>query len=124
MSETILTHKPKNFKYKFIIDNDDVYKELIVQNFDMEILDTIKNDMLVQEALKANYTEYQREVVSKAKEPTILENGVILTKKMATKADKKLLGVFVGFFDYNELHYIAIKLKYEKFDILEIFILT
>ena len=103
---------------------DDVYKELINQNFDMEILDTIKNDMLVQEALKANYTEYQREVVAKAKEPTILENGVILTKKMATKADKKLLGVFVGFFDYNELHYIAIKLKYEKFDILEIFILT
>lgn len=124
ISELIETHKPKNYKYRFIINDDEIYKELTEQGFDLDTLDTIKNDMLVQEALKTEYIEYQREVVAKAKEPTILDNGVILSKKMATKADKKLLGVLVGFFDYNDLHYIAIKLKYEKFDILEIFILT
>lgn len=122
--ELVESHKPKNFKYKYIISDDKVYDELIDNNYDIDSLDTIQNDILVQEALKTEFTEYQRETVARAKEPTVLDNGVILSKKMVTKADKKLLGVYVGFFKYNNISYVAIKLRYEKFEILEIFILT
>ena len=88
--------------------------------YDMSSLDTICNDDLVEKALQSDFTMYEREIVGKAKEPSILDNGVIISKKMVTKADKKLLGLYVGFFDYNSRH-IAIKLHYEKFDIIEIF---
>ena len=122
--EIVESHKPKHFKYNYIINDDKVWDELIDAGYDIDTLDTIQNDMLVQEALKASYTEYQRETVARAKEPTVFDDGVVLSKKMVTKADKKLLGVLLGFFDYNDIHYIAIKLRYERFDILEIFILT
>jgi hypothetical protein len=124
MAEIVESHKPKNFKYKFIIKDDTVYDELIECNYDLEKLDTIRNDKLVNEALKADFTEYQRETVARAKEPTLLDDGIILSKKMITKADKKLYGIMLGFFDYEEIHYVAIKFKYERFDILEIFVLT
>lgn len=124
MSEIIESHKPKNFKYRFIITDDSVFNELIEQGYDLDNLDTIKDDMLVQEALNAEYIEYHRDIIGKAKEPTVLEDGVIISKKMVTKADKKLFGVLVGFFKYRNLSYVAIKLRYERFDIIEIFILT
>lgn len=123
ISEIVESHKPKNFKYKYIITDDSVYEELEKCGYDIDTLDTIKNDMLVQEALKTNYKEYPRETVAKAKEPTILDDGIILSKKMVTKADKKLFCVKLGFFSYDNINYVAIILKYEKFDILEIFIL-
>ena len=104
--------------------DDTIYDQLIEASYDIDSLDTINDDMLIQEALKADYLEYQRDIVAKAKVPTILDNGVIVSKKMVTKADKKLLCVKIGFFDYNNIHYVSIKLCYEKFDIIEIFILT
>lgn len=122
--ELVESHKPKNFKYKFIISDDSIYEELINSGYNIDELDTIQNDGLVQEALQASFTDYPREIVGKAKEPTIMENGVIISKKMVTKADKKLFGISLGFFDYNNLRYVVIKLRYEKFDIIEIFILT
>lgn len=124
--EIIESHKPKNFKYKYLITDDSIYDELIENNYDLDQLDTIQNDELVQEALKADYKEYQSNIIGKAKEPTILDsdNGIIISKKMITKTGKKLLGILIGFFDHNQIHYISIKLRYEKFDILEIFILT
>lgn len=124
--DIIETHKPKNFKYKYIITDDSIYDELLENNYDLDQLDTIQNDELVQEALKANYKEYESNIIGKAKEPTIIDgdNGVIISKKMITKTGKKLLGISLGFFDHNQIHYISIKLRYEKFDILEIFILT
>ena len=124
--EIIESHKPKNFKYKYLITDDSIYDELIENNYDLDQLDTIQNDELVQEALKADYKEYQSDIIGKAKEPTILDsnNGIIISKKMITKTGKKLLGILIGFFDHNGIHYISIKLRYEKFEILEIFILT
>lgn len=124
--EIIESHKPKNFKYKYLITDNSIYDELIENNYDLDQLDTIQNDELVQEALKADYKEYQSNIIGKAKEPTILDsdNGIIISKKMITKTGKKLLGILIGFFDHNQIHYISIKLRYEKFDILEIFILT
>lgn len=122
--ELVESHKPKNFKYKYIMKDDTIYDQLIDASYDIDSLDTINDDMLIQEALKADYMEYQRDIVAKAKVPTILDNGVIVSKKMVTKADKKLLCVKIGFFDYNNIHYVSIKLCYEKFDIIEIFILT
>lgn len=124
--EIIESHKPKNFKYKYLITDDSIYDELIENNYDLDQLDTIQNDELVQEALKADYKEYQSDIIGKAKEPTILDsdNGIIISKKMVTKTGKKLLGILIGFFDLNGIHYISIKLRYEKFEILEIFILT
>lgn len=121
--ELVESHKPKNFKYKYLITDDAIYHALLDANYDIASLDTIDDDMLVQEALKASYKEYPRESVAKAKEPTILDDGIIISKKMATKADKKLLCVLVGFFYYGDYHYMAIKLRYEKFEILELFIL-
>ena len=118
--ELVESHKPKNFKYKYIFNDDQLLADLMNSGYDMSSLDTICNDDLVEKALQSDFTMYEREIVGKAKEPSILDNGVIISKKMVTKADKKLLGLCVGFFDYNSRH-IAIKLHYEKFDIIEIF---
>lgn len=114
------SHKPKNFKYKYIFNDEEFLSELLSSGYDMSSLDTIDDDHLVEAALSTNFTMYERTIVGKAKEPSILDNGVVISKKMVTKADKKLLGLYVGFFDYNTKH-IAIKLHYEKFDIIEIF---
>lgn len=122
-SEIVESHKPKHFKYKYIIKNDEDYEELVKNNYDLDSLDTIQNDSLVQAAINASCQDYPRETVAKAKEPTILDNGIILSKKLVTKADKKLLGLRVGFFYHDGVHYVSIILRYEKFDILEIFIL-
>ena len=118
--ELVESHKPKNFKYKYIFNDEEFLNELLSSGYDMSSLDTIDDDHLVEAALSTNFTMYERTIVGKAKEPSILDDGVVISKKMVTKADKKLLGLYVGFFDYNTKH-IAIKLHYEKFDIIEIF---
>ena len=118
--ELVESHKPKNFKYKYIFNDEEFLNELSSSGYDMSSLDTIDDDHLVEAALSTNFTMYERTIVGKAKEPSILDDGVVISKKMVTKADKKLLGLYVGFFDYDTKH-IAIKLHYEKFDIIEIF---
>ena len=123
IAEIVESHKPKHYKYKYIITDDAVYQELFDCGYNLDDLDTIKDDMLVQEALKASYQECQRETVARAKQPTVFDNGVVLSKKMITKADKKLQCVLLGFFTYNSVNYVAIKFRYERFDILEIFIM-
>lgn len=122
--EIIDSHKPKNFKFKYIIKDEELFKELEKIEYDMSSLDTINNDSLVNEALNASFQEYPREVVTSSKKPTQLDDGVLLFKQMTTKTDKKLLNVCVGFFSYDNLRYVCIKFIYEKFDIIEIFILT
>ena len=59
----------------------------------------------------------------KAKKPTEFDNGVMLSKKMATKTDKKLQKVKVGYFMYDSRKYVCLRLEYERFDIMELFIL-
>lgn len=122
--DIVTSHKPKNFKYYYHFHDDNDFIQLEQSGYDVSTLDTIMNPNLINAAKNANFKYYDREVVAHAKEPTILENGVIMTKKMATKTDKKLSQVGVAFFDYDMLKYVAIKLCYEKFDIYEIFILT
>lgn len=124
MVELIESHKPKNFKYYFDIKNDESLIELENDHYDLSNLDTIQNPQLIHAAKQATYQYYERTIVAKAKEPSVLENGVMLTKKMATKTDKKLSQVGLGYFTYDEVSYVAVKLCYEKFDIYEIFILT
>lgn len=119
-SELVETHKPKNFKFKYIFTDDTLLDELIAEGYDVSSLDTILDDDLVNAALSADYTRYDREIVGKAKNPTIRDDGIIISKKMVTKADKKLLGVYLGFFDYITKHCV-VKLQYERFDIIEIF---
>lgn len=117
--------KPKNFKYKFIFHDDEFLNELLSINNDIESFDTINDDELTYHATHdIEFLSYDRETVSKAKQPYILDNGVILSKKLIKKADKKLLSVNVGLFDYNNMNYVSIVFKYEKFDILEIFIIV
>lgn len=123
LPEIIDSHRPKNFKYKYIIDDDSVYDELIKAEYDLSSLDTIHDDQLVQAALKADYTTYERTIVGKAKEPTLMEDGIIINKKMITKADKKLLAVLIGRFEYRDMDHVVIRWRYEKFDIMEIFII-
>lgn len=124
ISEIVESHKPKNFKYYYDFHEDTSLVELEQEGFDLSTIDTIENPELIQHAKQASFKYYDRDVVAHAKEPTILENGVIMTKKMATKTDKKLSQVGLGFFTWNEVSYVTIKLCYEKFDIYEIFILT
>jgi hypothetical protein len=123
LSELIESHRPKNFKHKYIL-NDDNLRELESEGYDISKLDTIHNDELIQLALEAHYKEYERTVVGKAKEPSILEDGIIISKKMVTKSDKKLLSLGVGRFECNNVEYVSIRLRYERFDIIELFILN
>ena len=120
--ELVESHKPKNFKYKYIFTDETLLEDLMNSGYDMSTLDTICDDKLVDAALSTEMKMYERTIIGKAKEPSILDNGVIISKKMVTKADKKLLGVYVGFFHYKS-HHVVIKLQYERFDIIEIFIL-
>jgi hypothetical protein len=118
--ELVESHKPKNFKYKYIFTDETLLKELLDIGYDVSTLDTICNDKLVEAALSADCKMYERDIIGKAKNPTIMEDGVIISKKMVTKADKKLQGVYLGFFDFNARH-MVVKLRYERFDIIEIF---
>ena len=122
--ELITSHTPKNFKYCFDIHDDELLKQLLDEHFNFDLLDTIANPELMAAAKNANYKWYEREVVASAKKPTVLENGVILTKKMATKADKKLQRVGLGFFTISDVQYVSVRLCYEKFDIYQLFIMT
>lgn len=118
--ELVDTHKPKNFKFKYIFNDESLLNDLMNSDYDITQLDTICDDELVNAALSAECQMYDNTIIGKAKEPTIMDDGVIVSKKMATKAGKKLLGVYVGFFEYKTKR-IVIKLRYEKFDIIEIF---
>jgi hypothetical protein len=122
--ELIESHKPKNFKYRYIITDESLYKELENDQFDLNELDTIHNDNLVQQALSCEYKFYERDIVGKMKDPTYLDEGIVISKKMVTKSDKKLNKVGVGFFMYNDRKHVVIRMYYDRFDIIEIFILT
>lgn len=122
--ELVESHAPKNFKYYINLKNDESLKELESLGYDMANLDTICQPELIKHAIDAAYKYYEREVVARAKEPTLMERGVILNKKMATKTDKKLEKVGLAFFDIEDVSYVSVKLCYELFDIYEIFILT
>lgn len=124
----IETFKPRNFKYKFIITNDEFQEELLKlqapDNSDMSIndeLDTINDTELVREAIASDFTSFGNNI-KKAKEPTFIEEGIYVSKMMVTKTGKPLLDVQISHFSYNENSYMAIKFVYEKFYILEIFI--
>lgn len=120
--ELIRSHLPKTYKYYIDIKDVTLEKELD-DAFDWEILDTLKRPELVRLAKDIEYTLYERTTVSSAKKPTVLDKGVVLSKNLATKTDKKLINVGVGFFKYEDMYYVSIKLIYDRFDIYEIFAL-
>lgn len=123
LSEIVETHRPKFFKHKYIM-NDTNLRQLENEGYDISKLDTIHNDDVVRCAIEAPYKEYERTIIGKAKEPTMMEDGIIISKKMVTKADKKLLSLGIGRFELNHTEYVSIRLRYEQFDIIEIFILN
>ena len=120
--ELIRSHLPKTYKYYIDIKDVTLEKELD-DAFDWEILDTLKRPELVRLAKDIEYSLYERTTVSSAKKPTVLDKGVVLSKNLATKTDKKLINVGVGFFKYEDMYYVSIKLIYDRFDIYEIFAL-
>jgi hypothetical protein len=124
VTKVVDDHKPKNYKFKYIIKDDELLKELEDSNYDLSSLDTINDTDLTVAAMNSEFKEYPREVVASSKKPTQIEDGVLLFKQMTTKTDKKLQNVCVGFFSHNDLRYVCIKFVYERFDIIEIFILT
>lgn len=124
VTKVVDDHKPKNYKFKYIIKDDTLLKELEDSNYDLSSLDTINDTDLTIAAMNSEFKEYPREVVASSKKPTQIEDGVLLFKQMTTKTDKKLQNVCVGFFSHNDLRYVCIKFVYERFDIIEIFILT
>lgn len=122
-SELVETHKPKNFKFKYYFKDDELLKELEKEGYDILSTDTIKNDPLTNYAYNnTEFVYHERTIIGKAKEPTELEDGIMISKKMITKADKKLLRIGIGYFTFNDLSYMAIRLEYERFDILELFV--
>lgn len=121
VQELVETHKPKNFKFKYIFKDEALLQELMSSDYDMGSLDTIEDDKLVEAALSASYIKYESSIVGKAQRPSFLDGGIIISKKMVTKAGKKLLSVGVSNFMYEGYLHIGIKLEYEKFDIIEIF---
>lgn len=123
-AELINSHKPKNFKYRYIITDESLYKELEQDNFNLDELDTIHNDELIQQALSCEYVLYERDIVGKMKEPTLMDDGVIVSKAMVTKSDKKLNKLGIAFFDRNQQKHVVVRMYYDRFDIIEIFILT
>lgn len=123
-TELINSHKPKYCNYSFQIKDESLYDELEKEEFNLDELDTIQNGDLIKEALNAEFEYHERTVIGKAKEPTILQDGLIISKKLITKADKKLSQIGIGFFTYNDLRYVVYKYEYERFDVIEIFILT
>lgn len=123
-TKLINTHKPKNYKYRFIIHDDALYKELQAESFDLDELDTIHDDDLIQAALNAEYCYYDRTIIGKAKEPTPLNDGIIISKKMVTKSDKKLNQIGLSIFTFRDVRYVSLRMYYERFDIIELFILT
>ena len=104
--------------------SDDNLRLLEQEGFDLSTLDTINDDELTRIASETPYTEYERTIIGKAKEPTTLEDGIIISKKLVTKADKKLQSIGIGRFEFNGINYVSIRLRYEQFDIIEIFILS
>lgn len=124
VTKVVDDHKPKNYKFKYIIKDDALLQELEDSNYDLSSLDTINDSDLTVAAMNSEFKEYPREVVAASKKPTQIEDGVLLFKQMTTKTDKKLQNVCVGFFSHNDLRYVCIKFVYERFDIIEIFILT
>jgi hypothetical protein len=120
-NELVDTHKPKNVKFKYIFTDDTLLDELLKMHYDVSTLDTIENDALVNAALEAQFREYERTIVGKSNEPVFIEDGICVSKKLVTKADKKLQHIAIGFFVHDDAHYMAIKLVYERFAILEIF---
>ena len=124
LNEIVDSHKPKNFKYYYCFHNPEDLVELEKIGYDVASLNTIENSALIEAAKNAAFKYHDRDIVAHAKEPVMLERGVLMTKKMATKTDKKLIHVGVGYFSFNNVDYVTIKLCYEKFDIYEIFILT
>jgi hypothetical protein len=124
VTKVVDDHKPKNYKFKYIIKDDELLKELEDSNYDLSSLDTINDTDLTVAAMNSTFKEYPREVVASSKKPTQIEDGVLLFKQMTTKTDKKLQNVCVGFFSHNDLRYVCVKFVYERFDIIEIFILT
>ena len=100
--ELVNSHKPKNFKFCYVIHDNELLATLMDQKYDLDELDTVANPELLYAAKNAVYEWHDRADVAKAKEPTVLNNGVLLSKKMATKADKKLLSYVVS--GYNTMH--------------------
>lgn len=127
-AELIMSHVPKKVpKYKFIIKDSELFEELKNDSsFNMKILDTIKNDELVNTGYNRDFDSYERDVVARAKEPTTIDEkrGIVVSKQLITKADKKLLNVCITTFDYDNASYVMIKFVYERFDIIEIFLLV
>lgn len=119
--------KPKNFKYKFIFTDDEFQEDILKMSApdDSTIqndLDTIKNEPLIRAALDSDFVCYGNNV-KKAKEPTSIGEGLFISKMMVSKTGKALLDVQTSRFEYEKNIYMAIKFVYEKFYILEIFIM-
>ena len=120
--ELVESHKPKNFKFKYYFKGD-ILPELEQLKYDIISTDTICNDQLTNYAYnEVEYQYHERNIIGKAKEPTEIEDGIMISKKMVTKADKKLLRIGIGYFTYDNIDYMAIRLEYERFDILELFV--
>ena len=93
----------------------------------MRLPDTINDTGLVNEGYENDECDtYDRTVVSKAKEPTTIDEsrGIVVSKQLIIKADKKLHSVGIHTFSYKNDSYVMVKFVYEKFDIVEIFLLV
>lgn len=123
MSDIINAHKPKGIKYEFLIKDEKVLNQLKEEGYDLGELSTINDEELVQAALLADTIDsFDRSIIKKATQPSLVGDGIIISKKLISKADKKLIRIDISKFELRNTQFIGIKFVYEMFDILEIFI--
>ena len=67
VTKVVDDHKPKNYKFKYIIKDDALLKELEDSNYDLSSLDTINDTDLTVAAMNSVFKEYPREVVASSK---------------------------------------------------------
>ena len=58
VTKVVEDHKPKNFKFKYIIKDDNLLKELEDSNYDISSLDTINDTDLTLAAMNASFKDY------------------------------------------------------------------
>jgi hypothetical protein len=122
--QLVESHRPRNFKYFYNFTDESLVQELEKLNYDISSLDLIKDPQLIQVALNAPYTEeFDRTVIGKANQPTVFDDGFVIAKQLITKADKKLQKIVKSIFQHQEVTYVSMKLVYQRFEIIQIFIL-
>lgn len=75
LRDLVESHKPKNFKFKYIFKDDTALEELIAEGYDISSLDTISDeydDELVRMAINTDVVEFHVNLLLKLSNQPLL----------------------------------------------------